>query len=140
MRLGIHPLVFLVGSLLLCAAWLSLRPSPPPPVTSAAAFAARAAAHARERKTIELPADVLSRYVGSYRIDETIEVSIQLDAGRLFAVVPGTPRYELKPTSEKEFYLPDLDADVDFTIDASGRVSSFAAILPTGTVTAKRAP
>jgi hypothetical protein len=138
-RLEIHPLVFLVGSLLLCAAWLSLRPAPPPPVTSAAAFAARIAAHTREHKSIEVSSEVLSRYVGSYRIDEGIEVAIELDAGHLFAVTQGAPRYELKPTSEKEFYLPDLDADVAFAVDASGRAVSFAASLPTGTITAKRA-
>ena len=139
MRVGIHPLVFLIGSLLLCAAWLALRPAPPAPITSAAAFAARAAVHASERKTIDLPADILNRYVGSYRIDESIEVAIELDAGRLFAVVQGTPRYELKPASEKEFYLPDLDADIAFDVDPAGRVHGFAAKLPTGTITATRA-
>jgi hypothetical protein len=138
-RLEIHPLVFLIGSLLLCVAWLSLRPAPPAPVTSAAALPARVAAHAREHKTIELSPEVLSRYVGSYRIDETIEVAIELDAGRLFVVAQETPRYELKPTSAKEFYVPDLDADVAFEVDASGRALSFAASLPTGTITAKRA-
>lgn len=139
MRLEIHPLVFLIGSLLLCATWLSLRPAPPAPVTSAAAFAARVAAHVRERKTIELPADVLSRYVGSYRIDEGIEVAIELEAGHLFALSQGAPRYELRPTSEKEFYVPELDADVAFDLDDAGRAASFAAHLPTGTITAKRA-
>jgi hypothetical protein len=137
-RLEIHPLVFLIGSLLLCAAWLSLRPAPPAPVTSAAALASRVAAHSREHKTIELSPEVLSRYVGSYRIDESIDVAIELDAGRLFAVARETPRYELKPTSEREFYLPDLDADVVFEVDASGRAVGFAASLPTGTITAKR--
>ena len=139
MRHENHPLVFLVGSLLLCATWLSLRPAPPAPVTSAAAFAARAQAHARERKTIELAPDVLRRYVGSYWIDESIGVSIELDAGNLFAKAEGMPRYELKPTSEKEFYVADLDADIAFDVDAAGRAVSFAAKLPTGTITAKRA-
>jgi hypothetical protein len=137
-RLEIHPLVFLIGSLLLCGAWLSLRPAPPAPVTSAAALASRVAAHSREHRTIELSPGVLSRYAGSYRIDESIEVEIELDAGRLFAVAQETPRYELKPTSEKEFYGPDLDAEIAFEVDASGRVLSFAASLPTGTITAKR--
>ncbi len=139
MRLEVHPLVFLFGSLLLCATWLSLRPAPPAPVTAAAAFAAKAAAHARERKTIKLSSDVLSRYVGSYRLDESIEVAIELDAGRLFAIAQGTPRYELEPTSEKEFYVAVLDADIAFDVDAAGRAVSFTAKLPTGTITAKRA-
>jgi hypothetical protein len=138
-RLDIHPLVFLVGSLLLCATWLALRPAPPAPITSAAAFTARAAAHARERKTIELAPDVLSRYVGSYRLDETIEIAIQLDAGHLFAIADGTPRYELEPTSEKEFYVADLDTDIAFDVDTAGHPVGFTAKLPTGTITAKRA-
>jgi len=137
-RLEIHPLAFLVGSLLLCATWLALRPTPPPPITPGTAFAARAA-HARERKTIELPADVLSRYVGSYLLDQTVEIKMQLDGSRLFAISEGTPRYELKPTSEKDFYLPDLDTDVAFEVDANERVVGFSAKLPMGTITAKRA-
>ena len=139
MRLEIHPLVFFFGSLLLCAIWLSLRPAPPLPLTPGAAFAARVQAHARERKTIELAPEVLSRYVGSYRLDGTIEIAIEVDAGHLFAVAEATPRYELKPTSEKEFYVADLDADVAFDVDAAGRAASFTAKLPTGTITAKRA-
>jgi uncharacterized protein DUF3471 len=139
MRLEIHPLVFLVGSLLLCATWLSLRPTPPKPITSAAAFAARTAAHAREHKTIELEPEILSRYVGQYRLDETIEIAIALDAGHLFAVAEGTPRYRLEPTSEKEFYVADLDAEIAFDVDAAERPVSFTAKLPTGTITAKRA-
>jgi hypothetical protein len=139
MRFDIHPLVFFVGSLLLCATWLALRPAPPPPITPGAAFTARAAAHARERKTIELAPEILSRYVGSYRLDESIEIAIVLDGGRLFAVAEATPRYELEPTAEKEFYVSDLDADVAFDVDSTGRAASFTAKLPTGTITAKRA-
>jgi uncharacterized protein DUF3471 len=132
-RLEIHPLAFLVGSLLLCATWLALRPTPPPPIVLATR-----AAHVRERKTIELPADVLSRYVGSYLLDQTVEIKMELDGSRLFAISEGTPRYELKPTSEKEFYLPDLDTDVAFEVDANERVVGFSAKLPMGTITAKR--
>ena len=139
MRVGIHPLAFLIGSLLLCTIWLSLRPAPPPPLTPGAVLAAKAAAHARERKTIALAPEVLSRYVGAYAIDDGIEVAIQLDAGRLFAIAPGTPRFELQPTAEKEFYVAELDADIAFDVDSSERVLSFAAKLPTGTITAKRA-
>jgi hypothetical protein len=138
MRVGIHPLAFLIGSLLLCIVWLSLRPTPPRPLTPGAAFVAKAAAHARERKTIELAREVLSRYAGAYLI-EGIEIAIQLDAGRLFVVAPGTPRFELQPTADKDFYVAELDADIAFDVDSAGRVLSFAAKLPTGTITAKRA-
>jgi hypothetical protein len=57
----------------------------------------------------------------------------------LFAIAEGMPRYKLEPTSEKEFYVADLDADVAFDVDAAGRAVSFAAKVPTGTITAKRA-
>ena len=141
MRNSVHPLVFLLGSLLLSVMWLVLREPPPTARPNVTAFGtARPAPRPRvERKTIELDSETLSRYVGSYRLDESIEVAIELDAGRLFAIAQATPRYELEPTSEKEFYLPDLDVDIAFDVDATGRAVSFTAKLPTGTITAKRA-
>src|SRR5262245_17181090 len=139
MRSSIPPLGFLVGSVLLSATWLALQP--PPPAPSAAAFGtARSAPRPRvERKTIELGPEILRRYVGSYRLDAGPDVAIELDGGRLFAQAEGTPRYELRATTETEFYLPELDADLEFDVDAAGRAMGFTARLPTATLTAKRA-
>jgi hypothetical protein len=129
-RLEIHPLAFLVGSrCLLGATWLALRPDSAPADHAGKAFAARAA-QARERKTIELPADVLS--ATSARICSTKPSRSRCSS--TVVVCSRFPRahtrYELKPTSEKEFYLADLDADVAFEVDANERVVGFSAKLP----------
>jgi hypothetical protein len=138
-RQSIHPLVFLLGSLLLSVTWLMLREPPPPPRVTAFATARPPPRPRVERKTIELDAEVLRRYVGSYKLDVGTDVALEVDDGKLFAQGAGAPRYELRATSETEFYVSELDAEIAFDIDAAGRAVSFAAKLPTGTITAKRA-
>jgi hypothetical protein len=140
MKSSIHPLVFLLGSLLLSAVWLLLRAPPLAPAPSVAAFgSARPAPRPHvDRKTIELPAEILRRYAGSYRLDSGPDVAIELDGAKLFAQADGTPRYELHAMSETEFYVPELDLDLKFDVDGTGRAVSFAARMPTATMTAKR--
>ncbi|HUO65897.1 MAG TPA: DUF3471 domain-containing protein [Gammaproteobacteria bacterium] len=139
MRTSIHPLVFLLGSLLFSVTWLVLRAPPPPPRSVTALGSGRPAPrpHA-ERKTIELEPEILRRYAGSYRLDVGTDVALAVDAGKLVAQAEGAPRYELRATSETEFYIPEIDADVAFELDGAGRAVSFAAHLPTGTIIAKR--
>ncbi len=140
MKSSIHPLAFLLGSLLLSAAWLALRPSATTKEPNAAAFGvARPAARPRaEHKTIELDPEILRRYVGTYRLDVGMDVALAVDSGKLVAQAEGAPRYELRATSEAEFYIAEIDADLAFELDGDGRAVSFAAHLPTGTITAKR--
>jgi hypothetical protein len=139
-RLSIHPLVFLLGSLLLSVTWLVLRAPPPAPRTVMAFGAGRPAPQPRvERKTIELDTEVLRRYVGSYRLDLSVDVALEIEGGKLFARSEGAPRYELRATSETEFYIPELDADLAFDVDGAGRAVGFTARLSTGTISAKRA-
>jgi len=139
MRLSIHPLVFFVGSLLLCAVWLALRPAPPvrPPI---ATLPPRVAAPARPKPTtVELAPEILKRYTGPYRVDASTNVLLELNDGRLFAKVLGTDqRYELLATSDTTFYVPDADSDVEFTVDGTGRSQSFVVRFATGTITAQR--
>ena len=140
MSSSLPPLGFLVGSLLLSATWLALRPPAPHATPSVTGFGtARPAPRARiERKTIELDAELLRRYVGSYRLDSGPDVAIELDGSRLFAQAEGTPRYELRATGDTEFYVPELDADLSFELDGTGHAVGFAARMPTATMTAKR--
>ncbi len=99
----------------------------------------RAASRPRvERKTIELDTELLRRYAGSYRLDVGMDVALEIDGGKLFAAGAGAPRYELRATSETEFYIPDLDADLAFDVEGAGRAVGFTARLPTGTITARR--
>jgi uncharacterized protein DUF3471 len=140
LRPAVHPLAFLIGSLLLSVTWLVLREPPPPAAPKVTAFGtARPAARPRvERKTVELDPEILRRYVGSYRLDVGMDVALDLDGGKLFAAGTGAPRYELLATSETEFYIPELDADLAFDIEGAGHAVGFSVRLPTGTLAAKR--
>jgi hypothetical protein len=142
MKSSIHPLAFLLGSLLLSAAWLALRPPVTTQAPSAAAFGtARSTPRPHvEHKTIELDPEILRRYVGTYRLDVGMDVALAVEAGKLVAQAEGAPRYELRATSEAEFYIAEIDADLAFELDGDGRAASFAAHLPTGTISAKRTP
>jgi hypothetical protein len=131
--------VFLIGSLLLSVTWLALRAPPPAPRNVKAFGAGRPASQPRvERKTIELDTEVLRRYVGSYRLDLGLDVALEVESGKLFARSEGAPRYELRATSETEFYIAEIDADVAFDVEGAGRAVGFTARLPTGTISAKR--
>jgi hypothetical protein len=80
----------------------------------------------------------LQRYVGSYRVDASTSVVIERDGGRLYAEATGTPRLELLATSETTFFVPQVDADLEFTIDGGGHTESFVVRFATGTVAAQR--
>jgi len=139
-RAAIHPLVFLLGSLLLSVTWLVLREPPPAAEPKSTAFGtARPAQRPHvERKTIELDPEILRRYVGSYRVDLGLDVALEIEGGKLFARSEGAPPYQLRATSETAFYIPELDADLAFDRDDAGRAVGFTVSLPTGTLTAKR--
>jgi hypothetical protein len=139
-RASIHPLVFLLGSLLLSVTWLVLREPPPAAEPKVTAFGTTRSAprpHV-ERKTVELDPEVLRRYIGSYRVDLGLNVALEIEGGKLLARSEGAPPYELRATSETEFYIPELDADLAFDVEGVGHAVGFTAHLPTGTITAKR--
>ena len=139
MRSSIHPLVFLLGSLLLSVTWLALREPPPAAQPTLSAFGTTRPAQRPhvEHKTIELDPEILRRYVGSYRLDLGLDVALAIEGDKLLARSEGAPPYELRATSETEFYIPELDADLAFDVEGA-RAVGFTAHLPTGTFTAKR--
>ena len=100
-----HPAVFLGAVILVCAAWLWVRP----PVS-----AIETVARGRPRpalvvpKSIELDQALLERYVGRYEGRGGFAIDLTLKRGTLFAQgvgsMPSIP-YELRATSETEFFL-----------------------------------
>jgi len=135
MKITIHPAAFMLGSLLLCVVWLSLRTPEPMPF----ATAPRAAQAPRVQRTeIQLDSATLQRYRGEYRVPAGLSVFIGIEGSRLFALAPDTPRLELYPFSETEFFLKEIDAEVSFEVDGDGPAPRFTARFPTGTLTAKR--
>jgi len=73
-------------------------------------------------KEVKINPSLLDRYVGKYSAGLTIEV-IKKD-GKLYRHRDGTPDIELKPESETKFFYGDeTDRQLEFEVDAAGKVT-----------------
>jgi hypothetical protein len=77
----------------------------------------------KRRTAIDLPASVLSRYVGVYQLDPTLELDVTMRDDVLFVKSTGGATVRLWAESDREFFLKDIDAQLTFVRDASGAVT-----------------
>ncbi len=75
-----------------------------------------------ERTAIDLDREVLSRYVGSYRLNDDLTLVVTLEEGGLHVQPTGQGPFPVFPESETEFFLRVADVQLTFTLDASGEV------------------
>ena len=78
------------------------------------------------RASIELPASVLSAYVGFYELAPGAEFDVTLRSGALFirSTLAGS-EVRLWPESGADFFAKEVDAQFTFVRDASGAVTGF---------------
>jgi len=81
-----------------------------------------------EKRILDLPAEKLAEYAGTYKMQPAGSLDIVSEEGRLFAerlyVVPGgMQRVEIFPESETRFFAVDTDATLTFQRDAADDVS-----------------
>ncbi len=77
---------------------------------------------ARPRKEVTLESTVLERYVGEYQSAASPPFAVLRDGDRLFVRVPYMAKLPLRPESEHDFYVPELQWEFVFAWDAQGRV------------------
>ncbi|HSK19483.1 MAG TPA: serine hydrolase [Longimicrobiales bacterium] len=75
------------------------------------------------RQAVDVPADVLSRYVGTYELAPQFSIEVTLVDGTLRAQATGQPVIRLWAASETEFFIREVDAQVTFRIAPDGTVS-----------------
>ena len=68
------------------------------------------------------PAANLQDYVGSFPLAPTFVMSVTTDQGRLFVQATGQPQFSLLPAAADRFKIKDVDAEVLFERDATGKV------------------
>lgn len=90
------------------------------------------------RNVATLSDDVLSRYVGAYRIDPKSVRRVVKAGSVLYTVRDGNPPFAMRPASETEFFYEATAARVVFELDASGKVT--AMVFHTADGQALRAP
>ena len=84
---------------------LPLAPKPAPP---------------KQRTAIDVKADVLARYVGTYQLAPNLALEITLKDGALYVQPTNQATMRLWPESETDFFLKELDAQLSFVRDAQG--------------------
>jgi CubicO group peptidase (beta-lactamase class C family) len=76
-----------------------------------------------QRKEIAVPAGTLARYVGTYQMSPTAELSVTLDGSQLKAQLTGQPALPIFAESETLFFYKAVEATLEFEKDASGAVT-----------------
>jgi len=67
---------------------------------------------------------IYSKYVGEYQLAPEFTLTIKTKGNRIFTQATGQAEVEMFPSSETEFYLTDVDAQVTFVLsDADGTVT-----------------
>ena len=77
----------------------------------------------RERKEIAVDAKILEKYVGQYKIEPNIVITVTLENGKLFGQVATQPKFGLLAESETKFFSKEFNALVAFTKDAQGQTT-----------------
>jgi len=77
----------------------------------------------RERKEIPLAPDKLDPYVGVYELAPNFQLTITKEGGSLFGQATGQGKLQLFPESETDFFLRQIDAQLTFVRDVSGKVN-----------------
>ncbi len=77
----------------------------------------------KERTTIKVSAKVLDGYVGHYQITPQLIMMVTSENGRLYGQVPGQPKVELLPITEKDYYIKEAPVEFTFVTDSNGKAT-----------------
>ena len=75
------------------------------------------------QKEVKVDAKILDSYTGEYEVAPTFIVKITSEDGKLMAQATNQPKFELFPSSETDFYLKVVSAQVSFIKDDAGNVT-----------------
>ncbi|MBC5810257.1 MAG: DUF3471 domain-containing protein, partial [Candidatus Eremiobacteraeota bacterium] len=77
---------------------------------------------------LALDPKLLAKYVGSYMITigpNSVPFVVSLQNGRLYTKLGQQPALAIYPYGQNAFFLRVMDAQIDFTADASGAITGF---------------
>jgi CubicO group peptidase (beta-lactamase class C family) len=77
-----------------------------------------------ERTEIALPPEVLQRYAGSYAFRPGVDMVVTVEEGRLMTQLGPQQKVPVFAESATVFFAKVVDAQIEFTTDATGRVTA----------------
>lgn len=75
-------------------------------------------------KILKLSDSILEKYIGKYKREDGVDVTVTLKNNGLILRMSGIPLLNLLPQTEENFFLMDLDATVFFTKNSDGTVNA----------------
>ncbi len=76
-----------------------------------------------EKKEITLSSEILKQYVGVYELRPNFLIEITVRGNKIFGVASGQPEVELFPSSNTDFFLKVVEAEIVFNKDEQGKVT-----------------
>ena len=76
-----------------------------------------------ERKEITVAPEVLERYAGSYSLRPGLDMVMTVESGQLMAQLGPQPKVPIFAESATSFFARVLDAQIEFRLDATGKVT-----------------
>ncbi len=77
----------------------------------------------KERKAVALDPRTVADYTGEYELKPGFSIAVTAEKDQLFLQATGQPKIQAFPSSETEFFLKDVEAQITFVKDAQGRVT-----------------
>jgi serine-type D-Ala-D-Ala carboxypeptidase/endopeptidase len=72
-------------------------------------------------KEVSLEAKVFDRYVGRYQLTPAIILTLSRNDTHLFVQLTGQPPIEIFASSDREFFLKAVNAQISVEVDGQGR-------------------
>ncbi|WP_397447556.1 serine hydrolase [Polaribacter sp. R77954] len=93
-----------------------------------------------ERKSIDVPSEILSDYTGTYEVKPNVNLTIGLDnTNQLYLLAPGqTKKVELFAETQNHFFVKIVDAEITFNTNEKGNVISLTMNQSGRKITAKK--
>ncbi|HEY1023809.1 MAG TPA: serine hydrolase [Sphingobacteriaceae bacterium] len=76
-----------------------------------------------EKKIVKVEQKILDQYAGEYQLNPAFTIQVTTENGKIFGQATGQPKFEIFPTSNTEFFLKVVDANITFIKDEAGMVT-----------------
>jgi len=77
----------------------------------------------KEKSAIEISENTLDQYAGKYKLAPDFILTVTREGRQLYTQATGQQRVEIYPSSESEFFLRVVEAEIHFLFDDEGEVS-----------------
>lgn len=88
--------------------------------------------------TAEVDPAIYDSYTGEYEIAPGFTITVTKEGNKLFGQATGQPKIELHPESKTKFRIKEVDAQIEFLPDSSGKAASLTVFQSGQTLPAKR--